>query len=80
MRERLLERAGLSEEFFAPSMTGAVHDPALCRWFVEPALRAFERRRVTVALLHRGRGGTDAARAGAERAWYCAHLPLRAGA
>lgn len=61
-------------------MTAAVHDsdPGFCRWFVESVLHAFGRRRVTIALLHRARRGTDAERAGAERAWCCAHLPLRA--
>ncbi|WP_225877258.1 hypothetical protein [Streptomyces resistomycificus] len=79
-RKPLLERASLPEEFFAPLMAAAVYDPdpSFCRWFVEPALYAFGRRRVMTALLDYLRTGTDAERAGAERAWYCAHLPLRA--
>ncbi|MEU6239942.1 hypothetical protein [Streptomyces sp. NPDC047024] len=79
-RKPLLQRAALPEEFFAPLMAAAVHDPdpSFCRWFVEPALYAFGRRRVTAALLTYARTGTDAERAGANRAWYCAHLPLRA--
>jgi hypothetical protein len=79
VRKPLLERAGLPEEFFAPLMAAAVHDPdpSFCRWFVEPAVYAFGRRRVLVTLLAYLRTGTDAERAGARRAWYCAHVPLR---
>jgi hypothetical protein len=79
VRKPLLERAGLPEEFFAPLMAAAVHDPdpGFCRWFVEPAVYAFGRRRVLVTLLAYLRTGTDAERAGARRAWYCAHVPLR---
>ncbi|WP_345638913.1 hypothetical protein [Streptomyces lacrimifluminis] len=80
VRRPLLERADLPEELFAPLMAAAVYDPdpSFCRWFVEPALYTFGRRRVMTALLDYLRSGTDAERAGAERAWYCAHLPLRA--
>ncbi|WP_256341155.1 hypothetical protein [Streptomyces sp. TLI_105] len=80
VRKPLLERAGLAEEFFDPLMTAAVYDPdpSFCRRFVEPALYAFGRRRVMTALLGYLRTGTTAERAGARRAWYCAHLPLRA--
>ncbi|MGR6975022.1 hypothetical protein ACU639_36465 [Streptomyces cynarae] len=80
VRRPLLERAGLPEELFAPLMAAAVYDPdpSFCRWFVEPALYTFGRRRVMTALLDYLRSGTDAERAGAERAFYCAHLPLRA--
>lgn len=76
----LLDRASLSEEFFAPLMAAAVYDPdpSFCRWFIEPALYAFGRRRVTADLLNYALTGTDAEQAGAKRAWYCAHLPLRA--
>lgn len=61
-------------------MAAAVYDPdpSFCRWFVEPALYAFGRRRVMTALLGYLRTGTTAEIAGAQRAWYCAHLPLRA--
>ncbi|MFE4332697.1 hypothetical protein ACFRQM_25745 [Streptomyces sp. NPDC056831] len=61
-------------------MAAVVHDPdpSFCRWFVEPALYAFGRRRVLTALVDYLRTGSDAERAGAVRAWYCAHLPLRA--
>ncbi|MFF2186283.1 hypothetical protein [Streptomyces sp. NPDC058155] len=70
MRKPLLEREGLPEELFAPLMAAAVYDPdpSFCRWFVEPALYAFGRRRVLSALVDRLRTGTDAERAGAVRA------------
>ncbi|MEU5066552.1 hypothetical protein V6P99_00490 [Streptomyces virginiae] len=78
-RKPLLERARLPEEFFDPLVAAAVYDPdpSHCRWFVEPALYAFGRRRVMAALLGYLRTGTTAEKAGAHRAWYCAHLPLR---
>ncbi|SPF06375.1 hypothetical protein [Streptomyces sp. MA5143a] len=80
VREPLLERAHLPEEFFAPLLAAAVYDPdpSFCRWFVEPAVYVFGRRRVMTALLGYLRTGTDAEQAGAKRAWYCAHVPLRA--
>ncbi|MFE1819989.1 hypothetical protein ACFW9S_13400 [Streptomyces anulatus] len=80
VRKPLLERASLPEQWFAPLMAAAVHDPDLsfCRWFVEPAVYAFGRRRVMAALVDYLRVGTDAERAGAMRAWYCAHVPLHA--
>ncbi|MFF5932549.1 hypothetical protein [Streptomyces sp. NPDC012508] len=80
VRKPLLERACLPEELFAPLMAAAVCDPdrSFCRWFVEPAVYAFGRRRVMAALVDYLRIGTDAERAGAVRAWYCAHAPLRA--
>ncbi|MCQ6554998.1 hypothetical protein NPS70_17620 [Streptomyces sp. C10-9-1] len=80
MRKPLLERASLPEEVFAPLMAAAVYDPdpSFCRWFVEPAVYAFGRRRVMAALVDYLRIGTDAERTGAVRAWYSAHVPLRA--
>ncbi|MER7174540.1 hypothetical protein ABT367_24295, partial [Streptomyces mesophilus] len=53
VREPLLERPTLPEEFFAPLMAASVHDPdpSFCRWFVEPAVYSFGRRRVCAALL-----------------------------
>ncbi|MFB6630967.1 hypothetical protein ACFCWY_13795 [Streptomyces sp. NPDC056362] len=80
VRKPLLERASLSEEWFAPLMAAAVYDPdpSFCRWFVEPAVYAFGRRRVMAALVDYLRIGTDAERAGAVRAWYSAHVPLHA--
>ncbi|GAA4107950.1 hypothetical protein [Streptomyces hundungensis] len=80
VRKPLLERTHLPEDLFDPLMAAAVYDPdpSLCRWFVEPAVYAFGRRRVMAALLDYLRTGTGVERAGAERAWYCAHVPLRA--
>lgn len=52
-------------------------DPSANRWFVEPALNAFGRRRVQVALLGRLLSGPDPQRAGAARAWYWSRLPIR---
>ncbi|MFD7965147.1 hypothetical protein ACFV5J_30595 [Streptomyces zaomyceticus] len=79
-RGPLLERTSLPEEWFVPLMAAAVYDPdpSFCRWFVEPAVYAFGRRRVMAALVDYLRVGTDAERAGAVRAWYNAHVPLRA--
>ncbi|MFJ6530912.1 hypothetical protein ACIQMZ_37400 [Streptomyces longwoodensis] len=80
VRKPLLERATLPQELFAPLMAAAVYDPdpSFCRWFVEPAVYAFGRRRVMTALVDYLRVGTDAERAGAVRAWYSAHVPVRA--
>ncbi|MFE2930245.1 hypothetical protein [Streptomyces sp. NPDC059278] len=80
VRKPLLERASLPEEWFAPLMAAAVYDPdpSFCRWFVEPAVYAFGRRRVMAALVDYLRVGTDAERTGAVRAWYSAHVPLHA--
>lgn len=80
VRKPLLERTHLPEEFFAPLLAAAVYDPdpSFCRWFVEPAVYAFGRRRVMTALLDHLQTGTEAEQAGAKRAWYCAHVPLRA--
>ncbi|MEU9658968.1 hypothetical protein [Streptomyces chartreusis] len=80
VRKPLLERASLPEELFAPLMAASVYDPdpSFCRWFVEPAVYAFGRRRVMAALVDYLRTGTDAERARAVRAWYCAHVPLHA--
>jgi hypothetical protein len=80
VRRPLLESPRLADELFAPLMAAAVHDPdpSFCRWFVEPALYGFGRRRVLEALVEYLRSGTDAERAGATRAWYWAGMPLRA--
>lgn len=80
VRRPLLERAALDEAFFSPLMAAAVYepDPSFCRWFIEPALYAFGRRRVCQSLVDYLREGSDAERAGAIRSWYWAHLPLRA--
>ncbi|MDX3853287.1 hypothetical protein [Streptomyces sp. AK02-01A] len=59
-------------------MVAAVYDPEsrFCRWFVEPEVYIFGRRRVMATLLSYLLTGTDAEQAGAKRAWYCAHVPL----
>ncbi|MER5598490.1 hypothetical protein [Streptomyces sp. NPDC002265] len=78
VRRPLLESPRLADELFAPLMAAAVHDPdpSFCRWFVEPALYSFGRRRVLEALVAYLRSGTDPERVGATRAWYWAHIPL----
>ncbi|CAM5625667.1 hypothetical protein [Streptomyces badius] len=80
VRKPLLEHPRLPEEWFDALMAAAVNDPdpSFCRWFVEPAVYAFGRRRVMAALVDYLRTGTDAERTGAVRAWYSAHVPLRA--
>ncbi len=80
VRRPLLERPTLAESLFRPLLAAAVYepDPSFCRWFIEPALYAFGRRRVCQALVDYLREGSDAERAGAIRSWYWAHLPLRA--
>lgn len=74
-------RQGLtvSGESFDALIRAAVHDPdpSFNRVFLEPALNAFGRGRVQVALLGYLRTGTDLERAGAARAWYWSALPLR---
>ncbi|MFG2296297.1 hypothetical protein [Streptomyces sp. NPDC048603] len=64
VRRPLLERESLPEEAFAALMAAAVHDPdpSFCRWFVEPALYLFGRRRVLEALVDYLRTGTDTER------------------
>lgn len=81
LRKPLLERAVMPEELFDALMAAAVYDPdpSFCRWFVEPAVYVFGRRRVLAALLEYLRTGTDIERAGAIRAWYSAGVPLREG-
>ena len=81
LRKSLLERSDLPEELFDPLLAAAVYDPdpSFCRWFVEPAVYVFGRRRVRAALVEYLRTGTDAERAGAVRAWYSAGIPLREG-
>ncbi|MFD0631633.1 hypothetical protein [Catenulispora yoronensis] len=80
LREAFIRRSGgLSEDFFEPLIGAAVYepDPSFNRWFVEPAINAFGRRRVRVELLTFLRTGTDRERAGSARAWYWTGLPLR---
>ena len=80
IRKAFIRHAGgLSEGYFAPLIGAAVYepDPSHSRWFVEPAINAFGRRRVRVELLGLLRTGTDLERAGAARAWFWSGLPLR---
>lgn len=80
LREAFARRSGgLSEDYFEPLIGAAVYepDPSFNRWFVEPAINAFGRRRVQMELLTFLRTGTDRERAGSARAWYWTGLPLR---
>ncbi|GAA4736269.1 hypothetical protein [Phytohabitans rumicis] len=66
------------DEWFAPLVRAAVYDPnpSYNRRLIEPALKAFGRRRVQAAVLDYLRTGTNAERAGAARAWYWTQAPL----
>ena len=80
VRKAFIRRSdGLSEDYFEPLIGAAVYepDPSHNRWFVEPAINAFGRRRVQSALLALLRTGTDRERAGSARAWYWTGYPLR---
>lgn len=61
-----------SEALFEPLLRAAVSepDPSYVRHLVDPAVEAFGRRRVRVALLTYLEKGSPAAAAGAARAWY----------
>jgi len=71
-------QAAVRDEWFEPFVRATVYDPdpSFNRRLVEPALLAFGRRRVQVALLDYLRNGTDPERAGAARAWYWTQVPL----
>lgn len=80
MRKAFIRRSdGLSEDYFEPLIGAAIYepDPSHNRWFVEPAINAFGRRRVQAALLTFLQTGTDRERAGSARAWYWTGLRLR---
>lgn len=80
IRKAFISRSdGLSEDCFEPLIGAAVYepDPSHNRWFVEPAINAFGRRRVQVALLALLQTGTDRERAGSARAWYWTGYPLK---
>jgi hypothetical protein len=78
-----VRRPPLREDWFEPLIRAAVHDPdpSFNRQLVEPALGAYGRRRVQLALIEYLRRGSDPERAGAARAWYWTLVPLtyRAG-
>jgi hypothetical protein len=65
-------RHAVRQQWFAPLVRAAIYDPnpSFNRQLVEPALKAFGRRRVQLALLEYLKTGTDPERAGAARAWY----------
>lgn len=67
------------EEWFAPLMRAAVHepDPSFVRELVRPAVTAFGRRRVRLALLDYLETGVTADAAGAARAWYWTLIGVR---
>jgi hypothetical protein len=78
-RAKQAEDAGpVPEEWFDPLIRAAVHepDPSFVRFLVEPALAAFGRRRVRLALLAYLETGTAADAAGVARAWYWTLVPL----
>lgn len=70
--------SAVREEWFEPLVRAAVYDPdpSFNRRLVEPALTAFGRRRVQLALLEYLRTGTNPECAGAARAWYWTQVPL----
>jgi hypothetical protein len=78
-----VRRPPVREEWFEPLVRAAVYEPnpSFNRQLVEPALTAFGRRRVQLALLEHLRAGINLERAGATRAWYWTQVPLtyRAG-
>jgi hypothetical protein len=74
----LVKTAAAPDEWFEPVMRAAVHepDPSFVRDLVWPAVAAFGRGRVQLALIAYLRTGTAADIAGAARASYCAQVPL----
>jgi hypothetical protein len=67
------------EVWFEPLVRAAVYepDPSFNRQLVEPAVAAFGRRRVQLALLAYLDSGSAPDAAGAARAWYWTQVPLR---
>jgi hypothetical protein len=76
---RVGEAGPVPAEWFRPLIRAAVHepDPSFVRDLVDPAVAAFGRRRVRLALLDYLENGVAADAAGAARAWYCTLVPLR---
>ncbi|MEU5941154.1 hypothetical protein ABZ807_18615 [Micromonospora sp. NPDC047548] len=70
---------GMPDEWFEPLIRAAVYepDPSFNRQLVEPAIAAFGRRRVQVALLDYLDTGAPADAAGAARAWYWTSIGVR---
>lgn len=81
--EEAPETAPAPEELFEPLIRAAVHepDPSFNRQLVGPAIAAFGRRRVQLALIAYLDAGTAPDIAGAARAWYWTEptLTYRAG-
>lgn len=78
-RAKQADSAGpVPEDWFDPLIRGAVHepDPSFVRNLVDPAVTAFGRRRVRLALLDYLETGIAADAAGAARAWYWTLVPL----
>lgn len=77
--EAIKTRRPLPDELFAPLIRTAIHDPnpSFNRYFIEPAIGDFGRRRVQSALIDAMRDGTDHDRPGTANAWYWTHLPMR---
>ncbi|WP_410575440.1 hypothetical protein [Amycolatopsis sp. cmx-4-61] len=69
------EAAPVPEEWFAPLLRAAVHepDPSLNRQLVEPLVAAYGLRRVQLALIAYLDAGSAPDAAGAARAWYWTH-------
>jgi hypothetical protein len=64
------------EEWFVPLVQAAIlePDPSFGRQLVGPAMAAFGRRRVKLAILDHFENGTSADAAGAAKAWYHTHF------
>jgi hypothetical protein len=75
---RRAEEASVPEEWFGPLLSAAVHEPnpSFNRQLVDPAVTAFGRRRVQLALIAYLGTGTAPDVAGAARAWYWAEATL----
>jgi hypothetical protein len=74
VKGRAEEAAPVPDEWFEPLLRAAVHepDPSFNRQLVEPAVAAFGRRRVQLALLAYLDSDVTSDVAGAARAWYWA--------
>jgi hypothetical protein len=72
------DAGSVPEDWFEPLIRAAVHepDPSFNRQLVEPAIAAFGRRRVQLALIAYLDTGTAPDIAGAARAWYWTQVPL----
>lgn len=73
------EQGPVPEQWFEPLIRAAVcePDPSFNRQLIEPAITAFGRRRVKLALIDYLDTGTAVDIAGAARAWYSTQVPIR---